>query len=227
MTTPHGSRLTALLFGAALILTPAYAVDISYSTTGTFTNCGAGLTCTGNHLTGPHGLNIIFTGVDADTPNISDVPPPSAAAFGLFSVSGPTTPNTDTVTATFHLSITQVSPAFGAGTELFSSGLSGTIKKSNSHLQVNFTSGSGAAVTTVESDPLAAGAVPSVRFQLGDVIYWVDEQTTLNPQNTNGGWSSINGAISSVLPEPTFYTLTGSGFLSFLFIAARRRRRPL
>lgn len=227
MTTQQRSRFTAMLFGVALFLTPAYAVDISYSTTGAFTNCSAGLTCSGGHLTGPHGLSIIFSGVDADTPNISDVPPPSAAAFGLFSVSGPTTGFTDNVVAKFNLSITQVDPVFGAGTEQFISSLSGTIKKSNSHLQVNFTSGSGAAITSVSTDPLAAGAVPAVMFQLGDVIYWVDEQTTLNPQNTNGGFSSINGAISSVLPEPTFYTLTGSGFLGLFLMALRRRRQPL
>jgi len=228
MTMQHGIKLTTFLFAVALLLTPAYAVDISYSTTGSFTTCNNLNFCTSSSsLSGPHGLTISFTGVAADTPNISDVPPPSAAAFGLFQVSGPLTGFTDAVIATFDLSITQLVPVFGSGTESFTSNLAGNISKSNSQLQVNFTSGTGAAVTAVDVDPLAGGSVPAPRFQLGDVVYWVDEQTTLNPANTNGGFSSINGAISSILPEPTFYTLTGSGFVGLLFMALRRRRQTL
>jgi hypothetical protein len=233
MTMHQGIKFTGFLFAMVLLLTPAHAVDISYSTTGTFTTCNQLNFCTsGATLTGPNGLTISFTGVDADTPNISDVPPPSAAAFGLFQVTGPATGNTDTIPpntfiTTFTLAVTQLVPVFGAGTESFTSQLAGTISKSNSQLQVNFTSGTGPAVTTVDVDPLAAGAVPALRFQLGDVVYWVDEQTSLNPQNSNGGFSSINGAISSILPEPTFYTLTGSGFVGLLFMAIRRRRQTL
>jgi hypothetical protein len=227
MTIQQSLRLAGLLLAVVVLLTPAYAVDISYSTTGTFTGCGAGLglTCSGNTLTGPHGLSITFTGEAADTPNISNVPPPSPAGFGFFKVLGPTTGFTDTVLASFNLSLTQISPLFGSGTETLSSSVSGTIKKSNSQLVVSFSSGSGAAVASLSTDAVRPG-VPALTFQLGDVIYWVDKQATLLPQNAFG-ITGVNGAISSILPEPTFYTLTGSGFVGLLLLAVRRKRQTL
>jgi hypothetical protein len=143
--------------------------------------------------------------------------------MGFFQVLGPVTSFTDTVLATFSLSLTQVAPVFGAGTETLTSSVAGTIKKSNSQLFVTFTSGSGPAVPTVTPDPVRIG-VASLSFQLGDVIYWVDQRTALLPQNAFG-ISGLDGAISSMLPEPAFYALTGCGLFGMFFMAVRRRRQ--
>src|ERR1041384_1114730 len=139
MTIQQSLRFAGLLLGVVLLLTPAYAVDISYSTTGTFSNCGAGYTCVGNVLTHPStGLSITFNGQAADTPNIDNVPPPAPIGFGFFKVTGGAAANAapDTVSATFTLSITQVDPVFGAGTETLTSSAAGLIKKSFSSVHV-------------------------------------------------------------------------------------------
>src|SRR5437773_5698866 len=106
--------LALMSFLAALAMTPAFAVDVTYSTTGTFSACGVGYTCVGSTLTGPNSLVISFAGTAADFPNVS-VPPVSYAPFGTFTATGPTT-GTDAVAATFTLSITQTVPGPG-GTE--------------------------------------------------------------------------------------------------------------
>jgi hypothetical protein len=220
------SRFSLLLTVATALLTPAYAVDVSYSTTGTFTTCTGSFTCSGgSQLTGPNSLTISYTPVTEEFPNIT-APPPSSAQFGAFTATGPTPGNSDTGSANFTLTVTQELPTLGAGTETFSSTLTGTITKSNAGtLQVNFTGGSGDAVGPTPSiDPLkAGGTTPALKFSFGDVTYWVDEQTSIIPQS-GGGVSTITGAIDAV-PEPTFYGLTAMGFAGLLFMAVRRKRQ--
>jgi hypothetical protein len=56
------------------------------------------------------------------------------------------------------------------------------------------------------------------------VIYYVDVETPIHPSTTGGGLSTINGAIdASAVPEPTFYSLTGIGFVGLVLMAVRRR----
>jgi hypothetical protein len=205
-----------LLFLAALALTPAFATDVTYTTTGSFASSGT------NTYTGSMGLQIVFTGTPADFPNVS-VPNISYAPFGTFTATGPALNSTDTVSDDFTLQITQIAPAPG-GTETLVDSVSGSIKIANSQVTVTFNQGNGAGGLAVAAiDPLDGAA--ALRFAFGDVTYWVDDVTPIHPQTGSGlaGTSIINGAID--LPEPAFYSLTGAGFAGLVAMAMRRRRQ--
>jgi hypothetical protein len=210
---------------------PAFAVDVTYSTTGSFTNCTGGFTCGGSSITGANSLTIAFTGIAAQVPNIT-VPPLSTTSFGQFTQTGPTT-GSDTGSAQFSLQVKQTVPTPG-GTETLSDQLSGTITKSNDGTTaVKFTSlsGSGANTSLTSTDPVTG--VKAFQFTFLDptltssVTYWVDQSTAIVPPTVNNGVSTIQGAIDSTVPEPAFYSLTGTGFAGLLFMALRRRRQKI
>jgi hypothetical protein len=221
---------------AAVGITPIFAVDITYSTVGSFSNCAGGFSCVNGatSLTGPGGLTIAFTG---DTGDLVSAPPPTYASFGTFTVTGPSAGPNDNGTANFQLLVTQAIPTPG-GTETLNDTVKGTISKSASTVQVTFSSGTGssAAVTNavLGTDPVN-GPVAALAFTFLDptntnnVTYWVDQTTPIHPSTVGSpkGTSIINGAITSTVPEPTFYTLTGTGFLSLLGMAIRRRRQKV
>ena len=205
---------------AVVAIAPAFAVDVTYSTTGTFASSG-----TSTYM-GPNGLTITFAGTPASFPNVS-VPPASFAPFGTFTAVGPTPGNTDSVLDAFTLNVTQSAPAPG-GTETLTDTVSGNIKIANSQVTVVFNSGSGAGGSAVSAtDPLNGLAALQFTFPSasGAIVYYVDETTPIHPQTGSGvpGSSIINGAID--LPEPTFYTLTGSGFAALLLMTLRRRKQ--
>lgn len=208
---------------AVATMTPAFAVDVIYDTTGSFSGCGAHYTCSGNTLTGPNNLSITFDGTAPDTIANVEVPPVSYAPFGTFVVNGPTSGVTDTVAAHFTLQVNQLAPTLG--TETLVDTISGKIKVANSQVTLNFVSGSGASVATSAVDPINGQA--ALHFNIGNILYWVDVQTPVHPRTGSGtpGTSIINGAIDSTVPEPTFYALTGAGFISLFAMAIRRRRQ--
>jgi hypothetical protein len=218
---------------AGLSLTPAFAVDITYNTTGTFSNCGVGFVCAGNTLTGPNGLSIVYTGETAGVTGEVSAPPVTYGEFGTFKVTGPTAGKTDTVSANFTLTVTQVTPAPGGTETLVTTGggkFGGNIQRSSSQVTLTFASGSGdGGVATMSTDPLNGAAALQFTFtqpgHTNDVTYYVDKITPLRPQTSGMGISSINGAIDSTVPEPTFYALTGAGFLGLLMMAIRRRQQ--
>lgn len=226
-------KIVLLLFLSGLTLTSAFAVDVTYSTTGVFACSGGGFACAGNTLTGPNGLHITFTGTAQQFPNVS-VPPTSYAPFGTFTVSGEINRlTTDTLPAntTFTLDVNQSIPTPG-GTEVMHDAVSGTIRVGNSTVTVVFTSGTGDGGVAISSvDPL--NAAPAFQFNLSGVDYWIDKSTPLHPETCanqlctvkNPGTSIINGAINSTVPEPMFYTLSGTGFAGLLIMAIRRRRQ--
>jgi hypothetical protein len=204
-----------LLVGSLFIMSPAYAVDVSYFTTGSF----SGGTAAGTNVYHSGGLTITYTGVTAQNPNVTVGPfDPSNGSFGSFQVTG-----TGSVNTTFTLDVTQVSPGSSA-TEAFASNLlTGPITAKKASLVVNFlAAGNGAGgPSTFDLDPLSF--VPAQMFTLNGIEYWLDETTKLNPQNTNLGLSSITGTIDSTTPEPGFYALTGMG-LAGVFAVVRRRK---
>jgi len=210
---------------ALATLTPAFAVDVVYSTTGSFTSCAAPYTCTGNTLDGPSGLVVTFTG---DTNNLVQVendpsnPGPSNAGFGTFSVVGPTAGSTDNLAGTrFSLNIVQTQPSTGNETVIDT--LTGKITTSNSKVVVTFQAqGSGTGGTPVATTDPNSG-VNAVSFAFGGTTYWVDDVTSINP--STAGTSTVNGAIDSTVPEPAFFTLTGTGFAGLIVMAIRRRRQ--
>jgi hypothetical protein len=204
-----------------MAISPALAVDVTYGTTGSF-NGG------GNVYTGANGLTITYGNTVGNS--VSD-PYPTNASFGTFTVADPTPGNSDVVNTNFSLTITQTLPL--SGTETVTDTFAGTISatlvggqpRGNSNVVLTFTSGSGdGGLPVLTNDPIDGASAYS--FSLGGVIYYIDKVTPIEPQTTNGGVSTINGAIdASAVPEPTFYGLTGMGFAGLLAMAIRRRRQ--
>ena len=124
MTITRFRSIGLLLFLAALALTPAFATDVTYTTTGSFASSGT------NTYTGSMGLQIVFTGTPADFPNVS-VPNISYAPFGTFTATGPTTGATDTVSDDFTLQITPDRSSPRGHGRRWSILVSGTIKIAN------------------------------------------------------------------------------------------------
>src|SRR5437899_155041 len=100
----------------ALLLSPAYAVDIAYDTTGSFN---------GSNPFTQGTLSILFSdGIfNVDAPN-----PPDAtnAQFGTFAVTGPVA-GTANVNTAFQLTVTQLVPGPGGAQVLDSNTISGKI----------------------------------------------------------------------------------------------------
>lgn len=215
---PNLCRIAAV---AALAISPALAVEVTYNTTGSF---GGG----SNVYTGANGLTITYGNTVGNSVND---PYPTNASFGTFTVVDPTPGNSDVVNTHFSLTLTQTSPL--SGTETITDTFAGTISatfvggepRGNSNLLLTFSGGSGDGGSPVlTTDPLDGARAYS--FSLGSVIYYIDAVTPIEPQTTNGGLSTINGAIdASAVPEPTFYGLTGTGFAGLLSMAIRRRRQ--
>lgn len=212
----------AVLAGLAII--PAFAVDVTYTTTGTFASSAT------NVFTSTNGLTITYS----EPPAIVMPSYPSNASFGTFTATGggPTGVNSP-VDTTFTLAITQTSPA-GPLTETLSDTFGGAGKfmcASCSHVFYNITGGSGAGGAPVLEAANNAGnptGQNAYTFTLGGVVYWVDQTLAIVPSTTNGGVSTIQGAIdASALPEPTFYGLTGIGLAGLFAMAIRRRRQQM
>jgi hypothetical protein len=215
-----------LLAGSLFILSPAYAVDVSYFTTGTFS--GGSTPGTNTYTSATGNLTVTYTGVAALTglngPNVTVGPDnPSNASFGQFQVTG-----SGNITGTFALNVTQVVPGTAAPESFVSdsAAIGGDITTGNSKAVIRFlTAGvGGGGVSVSELDPLSFN--PAQKFTLNGVEYWIDQTTKLNPQNTLGGLSSIDGTIDSTTPEPGFYALTGMG-LAGVFAVVRRRKNQI
>lgn len=210
---------------AALAITPALAVDVTYNTTGTFSSTGT------NVYSGADGLTITYGNTVGDQVSASGA---TNASFGTFTVVGPTCPNvtcnpgvTDPVSTNFALTVSQTVPS--VGNETLSDTFAGTISANavgdSSTVLLTFTGGSGTGgVPVLTTDPIDGHSAYS--FNLGGVVYYIDRVTPIEPQTTNHGMSTINGAIdASAVPEPTFYGLTGTGFAGLLALAVWRRRQ--
>jgi len=219
----------ALPILAVAFSVPAFAVPVAYSTVGTFDCSGAGSGCTsvGNNVATLGTVGIITYGNFAGTVNVPKVGG-TTASFGTFTTTG-LLDGSQTVSAHFNLAITQTVPLpSGSGTadltDLFSGTLTVDSTEGDSNtIVLTFTGGNGTTPPpSLGTDPFSL--VPAYTFKIAGVQYWVDQRTALVPPTTNGGVSTIQGAINaSAVPEPTFYALTGLGFASLVGIAFRRR----
>jgi len=209
---------SVFMVGSLFTQLPAYAapIGVSYFTTGTFT--GGSTPGTSVYTSG--GLTIAYTGVTALNPNVSVGPAdPSNTSFGSFQVTG-----AGTVTGTFSLFITQITPGTAASESFVSDSnaldVHITITSSSSIVRfLSLATGAGGPATE-DTDP--ESFVPAQKFTLDGIDYWVDDTTKLNPQNTLSGRSSIVGAVDAAVPEPDSCALTCMGLAG---IAAVRRRR--
>jgi hypothetical protein len=224
MTQSHAllAKLCRTAAIAAFAISPALAVDVTYSTTGNFGGA--------NPFTGPQELSITYVG----NPGTTVTPPPAVAAqFGVFNAIGPRPGFTEPVNTPFTLVITQSAPS--AGSETLTDDIVGNMQVNSSTVTLTFTTGSGGGGTpTLGTDPI--NGHPALTFSLGGATYWVDQTTLINASVPGGGCTvstfypcaptPIVGAIdSNVVPEPAFYGLIAIGFAGLFGLAIRRRRQ--
>ena len=207
------SRILGLICLAALAIVPASANIVTYTTTGVFASSLSDV------YSGANGLTITYgptSGV------VGPVPPPSSASFGTFTVVGPTT-GSDPVSTDFTLTIAQSAPT-PTGTEILTDTFTGTITISSSTVSLVFGPLSGSPYALVSaSDPRTGNSAWT--FNFGNVQYWVDKTTPINPTTTGGGLSTINGAISSSAVPDGGVTLMLLGGALFGLETLRRRFR--
>lgn len=214
-----------LRFGVALplLLSPAYAVDVIYDTTGSFSGgvCSTvGYSCSGGTLTGPGSLVLSYTGAVNDTylTGPGDI---EYAGFGQFQTTGgsPSSANADNLNGTtFTLNISQTSPEV-LSTSVIGS-ITGSIYLNGSTVDITWTSGGTAPVQT--TNPYDTN--PALQFSLGQETYWVDNIPIQNA-TSQGGMTYVPGAVETTLPEPSFYWLTGLGIVGLLVGAGFKARR--
>jgi hypothetical protein len=182
--------MSALLLAMLALGTSEVKADpVTFSTSGTFT-CGG---CAGsgtNSVTFLGGMGnalmITFTGLGSTALNT-----PTGSSFGNFQtfVSGTGVIN---ASGTFSLTITQTVPT--GGSDSFSATFSGSFSASNS--------GSGVVNFTVTS------------VTIGGITYAItNNPLNLVPPASNNGITTVQGQITSEVPEPASMLLLGTGLL--------------
>jgi hypothetical protein len=208
----------------AAFAVPAFALDVTFTTTGTF-GCGTevaanGGTCStaafggdpnaqmtiansGNtfnvQAVGYTNTNVIAGDINSDDVNALTF---NDTASNFTSTTTPPGSPVQTGGAQFTLTITQLAPPVTPNSGTLSGAFSGTITASNSGVNITFNN-------TV--------------LVLGQVTYTLDSNVWGVP---TPGIATIGMTTdtATVTPEPTFMMLTGFGFAGVAFVAYRRRR---
>jgi hypothetical protein len=195
---------------AALAL-PAFAAEVTFTTTGDFI-CGAVVGCStsngGSTMTITNAQGSTTVNVEGDTYTL----PAGSPAFDDVNVAQFTSTATrgsavSMAGASFQLNFSQTGPTAGSG-DLVGT-FSGTMGNKSQ------TGGSTITFGGTPANP------PSV--SIGSILYSLDANST-NIGNPGIGTTGANQITATVTPEPTFMLLTGLGFAGLAFVAYRRRR---
>jgi len=197
---------TALPVFVAAFALPAFAADVTFTTTGTF-GCGTATVCTGD---GTNTMTIANDGnsitINATGESYVNFPAGVAGSDDANVVQFRTlSTNSNLVTtdgASFTLSITQTAPPPTASGSL-TGAFSGKISTSKTTTFITFADTS---------------------LVLNNITYTLDSSTWSIPNSGLGGTIGMVTETATVTPEPTFMMLTGLGFAGLAFVAYRRRR---
>jgi hypothetical protein len=201
---PFLCRITAV---AALVVTPALAVDVTYNTTGRTARDRAIYT----DASGPAITN------NSNTENTPDERGGYGHHLRPDSLQRPRPCRQPTSPIPIRPS---PSPVTNAGTNLL--GGAGLVCGGHtlSSTGGNLGGGSG-GVSALTTDPLAGG----FSFNIGGGGYYFDVTPT-DPLTNGGGVSrTTGGSDAPSAPEPAYYALTGTGFAGLLVMATRSRRQ--
>jgi|SRR5580704_7209703 hypothetical protein len=192
---------------------PAFAEDVTFTTTGEFF-CGtvAGTCSTSNGgttmtITNGGGTTTVNVAGDSYVNLLAGNPAVDDVNVAQFTSTATTGAAVNTAGATFELIFKETGPVAGSGDLV--GDFSGTMGNKSK------TGGSTITFGGTANNP------PSV--PIGGVLYSLDANST-NIGNPGIGTTGANQITATVTPEPTFMALTGLGFAGLAFVAYRRRR---
>jgi hypothetical protein len=159
------------------------------------------------------------------SPQTYNAPPPTSFTYGAFDTVVPAG-TTLTAGGNFTLAITQTIPSAGTGsiTDVFSGSVTNTAGATSGSLGITFGGpniGYNPSTSTLGCVVGVGGCIEYTYITIDGVEYGVQ---TNNALATNGFYT-LPGFVDPIVPEPTFYWLTGTGFAGLLFMAIRRRRQ--
>lgn len=196
---------------------PAYATVVDYSTTGVFTCAGCTLLNGGSEAVFGSGANtatLVFTGVNTTVNS-----PGGFVTAGYGTITAMSAGSGAMINGTFTLGVNQSAPPASPSMGAFPTAtLSGMVFDGSSTSYASFGNTSDPTIT-INSETYELDTSKNLNHptQFGYTIISPDT-------GTPPGQTSLQGNINSA-PEPTFLTLTGTGFMGLAAIALRRRRQ--